>query len=132
MLHLDTLQEKHFAELYKVYLEAELKRKSEALISDNKVYMFKEKVISSYKPQWLRTVMWYIRNPLHNFFWHVIGFKDKPLDYTQIWNTKQKWNLVLPFFSYRGKRWEFYIGWRPDSKAFGIALRKRKNANNTY
>lgn len=76
------------------------------------------------KPQWLRTVMWYIRNPLHNFFWHVIGFKDKPLDYTQIWNTKQKWNLVLPFFSYRGKRWEFYIGWRPDSKAFGIAFRR--------
>jgi len=31
MLHLDTLQEKHFAELYKVYLEAELKNGQEVL-----------------------------------------------------------------------------------------------------
>jgi len=59
------------------------------------------------------------------FFWYVIGFKNRNLDYTQIWNTKQKWNLILPFFSYRGKRWEFYIGWRPDTRALGIALRRR-------
>jgi len=58
------------------------------------------------KSQFVREILWYIRNPFHNFFWHVIGFKDKPLDYTQIWNTKQKWNLVLPFFSYRGNRIE--------------------------
>jgi len=71
---------------------------------------------------------WYfVRNPLHNFMAYWIGFKDKNLDYTQIWNTKQRWNLVLPFFSYRGKKWEIYIGWRPDSKMFGIALRRIKN-----
>ena len=81
--------------------------------------------------KWVRRLRWWIRNPLHNFCWHWIGFKDRNLDYTQIWNTKQKWNLVLPFFSYRGSRIEFYIGWRPDSKMFGIALRRRKNANNT-
>ena len=83
------------------------------------------------KSQFVREILWYIRNPFHNFFWYIVGFKDKNLDYTQIWSEKQKWNLILPFFSYRGKKWEFYIGWRPDSKAFGIALRKRKNANNT-
>lgn len=71
---------------------------------------------------------WYfIRNPLHNFMTYWIGFKDKNLDYTQIWNTNQRWNLVLPFFSYRGKKWEFYVGWRPPNKAFGIALRRVKN-----
>jgi len=72
---------------------------------------------------------WYfVRNPLHNFMAYWIGFKDRNLDYTQIWNTKQRWNLVLPFFSYRGKKWEMYIGWRPDSRMFGIALRRIKNA----
>jgi len=34
------------------------------------------------EPQWIRTIMWYVRNPLHNFFWYVIGFKNRNLDYT--------------------------------------------------
>jgi len=78
------------------------------------------------KPFLYRLVRWGLRNPLHNFMFFWIGFKDRNLDYTQIWNERQNWNLVLPFFSYRGKKWEWYIGWRPDSRAFGIALRRRK------
>ncbi len=78
------------------------------------------------KPKWYRFICWYlIRNPFHNFMAYWIGFRWAKLDYTQIWNKKQKWNLILPFFSYRGNKWEFYIGWRPDSKMFGIALRRK-------
>jgi len=72
-------------------------------------------------------IYWYfIRNPLHNFCFYWIGFKDRNLDYSHIWNQKQSWNFVLPFFSYRGKKWEFYFGWRPDTKAIGFALRRIK------
>lgn len=79
------------------------------------------------KPYWVRWCMWFfIRNPLHNFMAYWVGFKDRNLDYTQIWNQKQRWNLVLPFFSYRGKKWEGYIGWRVDSRMFGIAIRRAK------
>lgn len=81
---------------------------------------------------WLAKVLifagWFFwRNPLHNFMFYWIGFKDRNLDYTQIWNQKQKWNLVLPFFSIKLKSGrEFYIGWRPDSKAWGWAWRKKQ------
>ena len=80
---------------------------------------------------WLAKVLiftgWFFyRNPLHNFMFYWIGFKDRNLDYTQIWNRKQRWNLVLPFFSKRFKSGrEFYIGWRPETRAFGIAWRKK-------
>lgn len=79
----------------------------------------------SNKPSWLRAVCWFLRNPFHNFMFYWIGFKDKNLDYSHIWNREQSWNLVLPFFSYRGKKWEYYLGWRPDTKAFGVALRRK-------
>ncbi len=78
------------------------------------------------RSEWLRQLIWYCRNPLHNFFWNIIGFRKYPLDYSQIWNQKQRWNLVLPFFSYRGKKVEFYLGWRPDRKALGFAFRIKK------
>ncbi|MDI1471936.1 hypothetical protein QI155_05240 [Thermodesulfovibrio sp. 1176] len=75
-------------------------------------------------------IYWYfIRNPFHNFCAYWIGFRGKNIDYSQIWNKKQKWNLVLPFFSFKGNHWEMYIGWRPDSKMFGISIR-RKDENN--
>lgn len=80
------------------------------------------------KPRWVRYFLWYFyRNPLHNFTHYWIGFRDRNLDYTQIWNQKQSWNLVLPFFSKKFKNGrEFYVGWRPDTRAFGAAWRKKK------
>ena len=80
---------------------------------------------------WLAKVLifmgWFFyRNPLHNFMFYWIGFKNGSLDYSQIWNQKQSWNLVLPFFSKKFKSGrEFYIGWRPDTRAFGMAWRKK-------
>jgi len=76
---------------------------------------------------------WYfIRNPLHNFDRYWIGTGNYPAEW-RVWSDKRSWNLILPFFSYRGKRIEFYIGWRPKTledgsmvQMFGIALRRRK------
>jgi len=69
---------------------------------------------------------WYfIRNPFHNFAHFWLGTGNYPAEW-KVWSSKRRWNLVLPFFSYRSKKWEFYAGWRPDSKMFGIALRKIK------
>ena len=78
----------------------------------------------------LALVYWYfIRNPLHNFCHYWIGTGNYPSEW-KVWHSKRKWNLILPFFSYKGKKFEFYFGWRPKergSQIFGIAFRKRKN-----
>jgi len=70
----------------------------------------------------------FVRNPLHNFSFYWIGTADKPAEW-RVWHSKRKWNLILPFFSYRGKWIEFYIGARPrdnGGQAWGIAFRIRK------
>ncbi|MEJ5227211.1 hypothetical protein [Thermodesulfovibrio sp.] len=82
------------------------------------------------KPYWFRWIMWFfIRNPLHNFMHYWVGFKGRKhlTCYTgDIWNNKHRLNIVLPFISYKKDNREFYIGWRPDSKAFGFAIRRHK------
>jgi hypothetical protein len=82
------------------------------------------------KPLWVRKLLWGLRNPLHNFFSFVIGLKDQPgvVSPGSIWSKSgQKWNIVLPFISRRGKKYEWYVGWREGLK-FGFAFRK---ANST-
>ena len=72
---------------------------------------------------------WYfIRNPFHNFAHFWIGTGNYPSEW-KTWHSKRRWNLILPFFSYRGRKWEFYIGARPKddgSQIWGICLRRRK------
>jgi len=67
------------------------------------------------KPLWIRKILWGIRNPLHNFFFFVVGFNDQP-DIVNPGSLKpkdgQKWNIVLPFIYYKGKKKIFYLGWR--------------------
>lgn len=78
------------------------------------------------KPHWFRAMMWGLRNPLHNFMFFVIGLSDRKhlINDGQIWPAKgQKWNIRLPFISYRGKKWEWYIGWRNGS-TFGVNFTK--------
>ncbi len=87
---------------------------------------------------WLRVLMWYLRNPLHNFHWYVIGIADR-----SFWRwgrqpehnwavSPSRWNwfitfaygwLPLPFVSWRGTRIEWLFGWK-DSGNFGAALRR--------
>lgn len=71
------------------------------------------------KPEWLRVLAWWGRNPLHNFsfYWigvagRVIGFKGEFL--TEGWQfayVRTKY-LYLPLVSYKGKYLEGYGGWR--------------------
>lgn len=80
------------------------------------------------KPLWFRKIAWGCRNPLHNLQFFVLGFEDRPniVNPGTIWPKEgQKWNIVLPFISYRGKKREFYIGWR-NGKTLGAAFRKAK------
>ena len=74
-------------------------------------------------------IYWAIRNPLHNFCRYWIGTGNYPSEW-RVWHSKRRWNLILPFFSYRGKRFEFYIGARPKddgSQIWGIAFRRAKS-----
>lgn len=78
------------------------------------------------KKEWIREFMWFfIRNPLHNFMARVVGFRDKDWKLS-IWKEKDGLNVVLPFISYRKGRFECYVGWRPDSRMLGFALRWHK------
>lgn len=82
-------------------------------------------------PDWYRPgsrcrgVLWQLRNPLHNFTFHVIGIADKCFTRTgkfpdAVFAPDGGWNwavarygwLRLPFVSYNGERWRFYLGWR--------------------
>jgi hypothetical protein len=76
------------------------------------------------KPDWLRTVMWYARNPLHNLAFYVIGVADRDYSMRTKFITKKVYVSVidagkaasvpirLPFFSYEGKRITFHLGWQ--------------------
>lgn len=52
------------------------------------------------KPNWLRYLLWYFRNPLHNFNFYVIGLADKefkrygiaPKD---VFNPNSRWNFCF-------------------------------------
>ncbi|KAF0178267.1 MAG: hypothetical protein FD161_2014 [Limisphaerales bacterium] len=72
-----------------------------------------------------RNALWQLRNPLHNFTFHVIGIADKCFTRTgkfpdAVFAPDGGWNwavarygwLRLPFVSYNGERWRFYLGWR--------------------
>lgn len=72
-----------------------------------------------------RRWLWQLRNPLHNFTFYVIGIADKPFTRTgrfpnAVFAPEGGWNWAvarhqcvrLPFLSYHGERWRFYLGWR--------------------
>lgn len=73
----------------------------------------------------MRKVLWNFRNPLHNFFFYVIGIADKEFEIVgrvpgRISNPEGGWNwtvckykwLRLPFVSYKRGGFNFYLGWR--------------------
>lgn len=79
--------------------------------------------------QWWRWVKWhFIRNPLHNFTFYWIGLADKPYlrRCNEVFSSIGKWNIILPFISYQGKRVYWYFGWRGDRSNFGIKFVIRK------
>ena len=77
------------------------------------------------KPLWIRKILWALRNPLHNFFFFVIGFEDQPeiVNPGSQWPKEgQKWNIVMPYICYKGTKKSFYLGWRNGTK-FGGSFR---------
>lgn len=81
--------------------------------------------------QWYRKLRWFLRNPFHNFTFYVIGLADRMYlkDCYEVWNRRNgkgvRWNIILPFISYKSERYEFYIGWRGDRCNFGIKFNRR-------
>lgn len=86
---------------------------------------------------WIR-VKWWVRNPLHNLVFYVIGCADKDsircgTKTTSVF-ANEGWNfaytktsrMYYPFISYYGSV-KFYIGWRERGN-FGIKL----TANSSY
>ncbi|MFA6543540.1 MAG: hypothetical protein WCS99_03890 [Limisphaerales bacterium] len=72
-----------------------------------------------------RRPLWQLRNPLHNFTFYVIGIADRPFTRTgrfpdAVFAPDGGWNWAvagckwvrLPFISYNGEWWRFYLGWR--------------------
>ncbi len=84
-------------------------------------------------PHWVRYFMWYvIRNPLHNFTHYLIGMKGRKhlVMWGEVFHPKGGWIIILPYVSYYGKRWAFYLGWRPEEGVFGVKLIRHRKKHN--
>lgn len=77
---------------------------------------------------------WWLRNPLHNLTWYVIGVADRDRMISGpfgdqhanpnggwLWSITSVGRIRLPYVSYTSSRVKFYAGWRP-SGAFGFKL----------
>ncbi len=81
-----------------------------------------------------RAIGWWFRNPFHNLTHHVIGIFGEPFISEVIDENNPGWsksvrilaNRKYPYWNYRGKGFQFYLGWR-SSGAFGVSLRKRSS-----
>lgn len=79
-------------------------------------------------------ILYWFRNPAHDFMSYIIGFEQDPEFKTVKGNDKdtlidgwifalRKWKFIyLPYIAYQGKI-QFYFGWRPNGN-FGIKLRR--------
>jgi hypothetical protein len=83
-----------------------------------------------------RSLLWQLRNPLHNFTFYVIGVADEDFlrygsEPGDVFSKDGGWNwaiiqrgwLRLPFVSYQGKRVQFYALWRERGN-FGLKLNR--------
>lgn len=58
---------------------------------------------------WFAYPYWYfVRNPFHNFCRYWIGTGNYPAAW-KVWHPKRKWNLILPFFSYKERKLNFIL-----------------------
>lgn len=94
------------------------------------------------KPQWQRKLLWFARNPFPDFTHNVLGISNRTFTtagpYGSVtWNPNGGWNWLVHtletdspfdkrfFVSYRGAKFEAYLGWRPNG-AFGASFRRAK------
>lgn len=86
-------------------------------------------------PSLKNAVLWWIRNPFHNFTHYVVGIVDRDHFYEgpdldlpgRFFGEVSTENLRLPLLVWNSAKWNMYLGWRP-SGAFGIKLQRRKQA----
>lgn len=73
-------------------------------------------------PYWFVAIFWWLRNPFHNLFWHVLNWPNDKA--SNIWEDGNfiKFRLIPPLISFR-KGLEGYIGFRGHQGVFGVALR---------
>jgi hypothetical protein len=95
--------------------------------------------LPSISNQMLRNFLWFCRNPIGNFMGFVIGVEGydysvtgpAPVMLTTLYDATPprfgwKWSIIkcgwsrLPFVSYSGKTFLWYLGWRPASGGFGF------------
>lgn len=85
------------------------------------------------KDTWLIRLRWWMRNPLHNFVFYILGNCHKDVTVygfpsVDVFNPRDGFcftigktdRMIYPFLSYRGL-FKFYIGWRLGT-SFGIKL----------
>ncbi len=90
-------------------------------------------------PEWFSgsRLAWFWRNPMHNLCFYVLGFcQYRSTSYgkhpetvfaDQGWNWAITfiWNwLPLPFISYRGTNWRWYVGWKCPGASLGFEFRR--------
>lgn len=85
-------------------------------------------------------ILWWLRNPLHNLFWHVLDWpastalvlKDMP-GFWFVLRPPTQWLSHEPhaqvtiwpiYIGWRGTKWEGYFGWRGTAGRLGFALRR--------
>ena len=83
-----------------------------------------------------RAIRWWVRNPMHNLCWYVLGVADRWREVSDDrFHADVGWlvsstvlvgrSIRLPYVSYRGARVVAYAGWRP-SGAFGLKFQIAK------
>lgn len=97
-------------------------------------------------PEWYRpgksdrSMMWQMRNPMHNFTHYVVGVSDRETKRTgrfpaHVFAPGGGWNWAvtraricpLPFISFEGSFGRFYIGWRENGNLGGKINFKRRS-----
>ncbi|MCL2656138.1 MAG: hypothetical protein FWD62_01750 [Betaproteobacteria bacterium] len=91
---------------------------------------------------WIRHILWWFRNPIHNLTFYVIGCADKDTistgkDPTTPFVLPRGWNWAVtrtvggwfprPFVSHAGRWLRWYAGWRPPGGAFGFKCQRNRD-----
>jgi hypothetical protein len=93
------------------------------------------------RPQWWRTLCWYVRNPMHNLTHYMVGWTNQP--FTVIYSAADRdrdgfadaggWLAAWlsrgserrPFVSYTSRKMDLYLGWHPVNGKLGARLTLR-------
>lgn len=87
-----------------------------------------------------RLLAWYLRNPLHNFDFYVIGVADRDYAMRTVFLSADRQTyqsviriggLPLPFYCYVGKLWTVKVGWQMHGD-FQVKINLNNQATQAY